>query len=262
MCKNSTGSDNDYSVRVALIYGDRDFICNWQGGEAISFAVADRSPAYATFYSAGYADIVVNSTYVGGAVRQYGNLSFSRVYDAGHLIPAYQPETAFTVFTRIINGNDISLGGQIDLSTYKSNGSPNATYTTKAPPQAGPTCWIRDLQHKCDPAQRQHILREEGHIINGVLYDNEDEWDAPPASVSTLAGWPGHAPSAAIAAGPSQSTGGDGAGSSSTTAIPTGVYTATSTPSPSKKGDASSCRIPRNLGLLLMGLAALVGYGI
>ncbi|KAI4264676.1 MAG: hypothetical protein L6R35_007288, partial [Caloplaca aegaea] len=91
-------------VWVALVYGDRDYICNWLGGEAVSFSIATQSPAYAPFYSAGYADIVVNSSYVGGAVRQYGNLSFSRIYNAGHLIPAYQPETAFTVFTRIIMG--------------------------------------------------------------------------------------------------------------------------------------------------------------
>lgn len=246
---------------MALIYGDRDFICNWQGGEAVSLSVADRSPAYAPFQSAGYADIVVNSTYVGGAVRQYGNLSFSRIYNAGHLIPAYQPETAFTVFTRIIQGNDISLGGQIDLSTYKSNGSANATYTTKAPAQAGPTCWIRDLRRKCDPAQRQHILRNEGFIINGVLYDRENEWKTPPASVSTLAGWPGHAPSANIAMGPLPSAG-RGDGSSSTTTIPTGVYTATSTPSPSGRGDATRSCTPRSLGLILASFVVLVGYCI
>lgn len=247
------------SIRVALIYGDRDFICNWQGGEAVSFSVAERSPAHAPYYSAGYADIVVNSTYVGGAVRQYGNLSFSRIYEAGHLVPAYQPETAFTVFTRIIQGNDISLGGEIDLSNYMSNGSANATYTTKAPPQAGPTCWVRDLQRKCDPAQKRHILRGEGFLINGVLYDNEDEWKTPPASVSTLAGWPGHAPNAIIGVGSPPSAGGGGE-SSSTATIPTGVYTATSTPSP--KGEASNYCVPRRLGLLMMGFVALMGYCI
>ena len=38
----------------------------------------------APFRAAGYQDIQVNSSYVGGQVRQHGNFSFSRVYEAGH----------------------------------------------------------------------------------------------------------------------------------------------------------------------------------
>jgi hypothetical protein len=45
-------------VRVALLYGDRDYVCNWLGGEAVSFSIAAQSPLYSPFYSAGYADIV------------------------------------------------------------------------------------------------------------------------------------------------------------------------------------------------------------
>ncbi|KAK1017804.1 hypothetical protein LTR33_019427, partial [Friedmanniomyces endolithicus] len=105
-------------IRVALIYGDADFICNWYGGEAVSFAIASQlnnypsetsaislnapvstllpSPYAKAFPAAGYADIVVNSSYIGGAVRQYGNLSFSRIYASGHFVPYFQPETAYT----------------------------------------------------------------------------------------------------------------------------------------------------------------------
>lgn len=87
------------NVRVALIYGDADYICNWFGGEAVSLALAQIGPTpYPVYFpGAGYAELVVNSTYVGGEVRQFGNLSFTRVYDAGHQVPAYQPETAFQV---------------------------------------------------------------------------------------------------------------------------------------------------------------------
>jgi carboxypeptidase C (cathepsin A) len=64
------------------MYGDRDYQCNWIGGEAISLAI--KSNASSSFMKAGYANIETNSSYVGGFVRQYGNLSFSRVFQAGH----------------------------------------------------------------------------------------------------------------------------------------------------------------------------------
>jgi hypothetical protein len=35
------------------------------------------------FRNAGYAELKTNETYVGGLVRQYGRLSFTRVFQAG-----------------------------------------------------------------------------------------------------------------------------------------------------------------------------------
>ena len=236
-------------VRVALIYGDRDYICNWLGGQAVSFAVAAASPAYAPFYGAGYADIVVNQTYVGGVVRQYGNLSFSRIYNAGHLVPAYQPETAFTVFTRIIMGHDISSGNSVDLATYTSNGTANATFTSTAPDQLQPTCWIRDIPDKCTEDQISKLEAGSGVIINGVLYDNADEWKAPPSSVSLVAGYPGVGPASTLpTAAPTASK--------TQTQIPTGVSTATSTPSPSKS--AAHCLLAKSWCMVGAGLMPLV----
>jgi carboxypeptidase C (cathepsin A) len=65
-----------------MAYGDRDFQCNWLGGEAISKAIESKFSS--EFKSAGYAEIETNEEYVGGFVRQHGNLSFSRVFQAGH----------------------------------------------------------------------------------------------------------------------------------------------------------------------------------
>ena len=224
-------------VRVALIYGDRDYICNWLGGQAVSFSIAAQSQAYTPFYSAGYADIVVNNSYVGGAVRQYGNLSFSRIYDAGHLIPAYQPETAFTVFTRIIMGSDISLGELANLATYTSNGTANATYTTKAPEQLQPTCWIRNIGNSCNKNQKAMLQQGQGVIINGVLYNDVSDWKKPPLDISMSAGYPGTGPLSTMTTGAAP-TGGSAV---TTTNNPlTGVFTATRTPSPTKKGAAST----------------------
>ncbi|KAL8961222.1 MAG: hypothetical protein Q9193_002194, partial [Seirophora villosa] len=242
-------------VRVALVYGDRDYICNWLGGEAVSFSIAAQSPAYVPFYSAGYADIVVNSSYVGGVVRQYGNLSFSRIYDAGHLIPAYQPETAFTVFTRIIMGTGMSLGEPIDLSTYSSNGTANATYTSRAPDSAKPTCWIRNINGTCTDEQKEMIMKGKGAVINGVLYDKASGWRVPGSSISVQAGYPGTVPSAMMATPIASS---DSSGAAKTTQeVPTGVYVATSTPSTSQKG-ASSKSIMVNLTLLVLGFTLVL----
>lgn len=69
-------------VKIAMVYGDRDYQCNWLGGEAISLAI--NSTFAAEFASAGYVDVQTNASYVGGLVRQYGSLSFTRVYEAGH----------------------------------------------------------------------------------------------------------------------------------------------------------------------------------
>ncbi|KAL9027723.1 MAG: hypothetical protein Q9196_003796 [Gyalolechia fulgens] len=235
-------------VRVALVYGDRDYICNWLGGEAVSFAIAAQSAAYAQFYSAGYAEIVVNNSYVGGMVRQYGNLSFSRIYDAGHLIPAYQPETAFTVFTRIIMGTDLSLGETVDLATYASNGTANATYTSEAPDSAEPTCWIRNINGTCTTDQTEKIQKGAGAIINGVLYDKSSDWRPPASAVSIEAGYPGTIPPAMTATSiPSPDSGG---AAQTTQEVPTGVYVATSTPSTSQKGSASKA-IALNVLLVL-----------
>ena len=221
-------------VRVALIYGDRDYVCNWLGGEAISFAIAGAAgPAYLPWYSAGYAPIVSNNSYIGGVVREYGNLSFSRIYDAGHLVPAYQPETAFTVFSRVIEGTDISLGNQADLSTYSSLGDSNSTYTNTPPHAAGPKCFIRAVDATCNTDHRNMLANNPGVIINGVLYDEETDWKAPDPHLAAMAGFPGTSPSSMMSSAlpttkkPDTTTQHNGG---RTTSIPTGVFTATGVP--------------------------------
>lgn len=237
-------------VRVALIYGDRDFICNWAGGEAVSYSIAAQAPKYSPFYLAGYADIVVNNSYVGGVVRQYGNLSFSRIYNAGHLVPAYQPETAFTVFTRIIMGSDISLGGPIDLSSFSSNGTANATFTNLAPATAKPLCYIRNIPDSCTDEQKELIRQGEGTIINGVWYKDSSNWQAPASTVTQGAGYPGSMATSKIA---TLEPSGSRSAESSTGVALTGVFVATSTPSSINSG-ASSRSLQISTVLLLLNI--------
>lgn len=243
-------------VRIALIYGDRDYICNWLGGEAVSFAIAGAAGAtYQPWYAAGYAPIVANSSYIGGVVRQYGNLSFSRIYDAGHLVPAYQPETAFTVFSRIIQGDDISMGKPVNLSTYGSVGDSNATYQNSAPAMASPTCFLRAVNSTCDTDQKNMLANDAGVVINGVLYNDASDWQSPDPSLITGAGVPGTAPISMFTSAPAvgSSTKPSTPGSTSahsktsttaggTSTLPTGVYTATGIPkmSSGSNGGASA----------------------
>ncbi|KAI5922426.1 Alpha/Beta hydrolase protein [Camillea tinctor] len=159
----------DSGVRVGFLYGDRDYICNWIGGEAVSLALASSTHNYEQFSSAGYAPIIVNDSYIGGVVRQLGNLSFSRIYQAGHFIPAYQPETAFEVFARIIMGTSVSTGESIDLAIYNTTGPLNATSTFDLPASPTPTCWLRDIPGSCNEEEVSMILQGGAAIINGAL---------------------------------------------------------------------------------------------
>ena len=43
-----------------------------------------------------------------GEMRQFGNLHFLRVYDAGHMVPMDQPAHALAMITRLI-ANDWNL---------------------------------------------------------------------------------------------------------------------------------------------------------
>lgn len=238
-------------IRIAFIYGDRDFICNWVGGEAVSFAVAAAAsrlqPSYSSWYTAGYAPIIANSSYIGGVVRQYGNLSFSRVYDAGHLVPAYQPETAFTIFTRIIQGEDISTGEPVDLSSFGTKGDANATHVNSAPAMASPTCFVRAVKTTCDRSQQNMLADGAGVVINGVLYNAESDWKAPAESVTSMAGQPGTAPTgmASTSSGlaPTQGKGDNvGSGGVMTSGLATGVYTATGIPTTSARRTSGAGR--------------------
>ena len=255
----------DRGIRVALIYGDRDYVCNWLGGEAVSFSIAGSVPSYSPFYSAGYAPIVTNQSYIGGVVRQYGNLSFSRIYDAGHLVPAYQPETAYTLFTRIITGVDLSNGLPVDLSLFATIGDANATHTNEAPPMADPTCYIRDISATCNPGQIDALAQGQGVVINGVWYKDASEWKSPDASVSSEAGKPGTAPTAGSSDHPgATAVRGGGKGGMSTTA--TGVYVATSTPtqttSSRKSGLAAPAKSVALDGAVVISLVTVLLCGV
>ena len=162
----------DSGIKVALIYGDRDYICNWLGGENVSLNVPYSQSE--NFHDAGYANISTNATYIGGQVRQYGNFSFSRVFQSGHEVPAYQPETAYQIFSRAIFGNDIATG---TVSTnnnpeYATQGS-STTFQVKNQDLGSPSfqCYILALETTCTDDQIQSVLNGTGLVHDYILID-------------------------------------------------------------------------------------------
>ncbi|CAG8918084.1 unnamed protein product [Penicillium salamii] len=118
-------------VRVALIYGDADYICNWFGGEAVSLATKYKHSKQ--FRKAGYAPFLVDGVEY-GETREYGNFSFTRVYEAGHEVPYYQPEASLQLFNRTLFGWELPEGQKKLKADFGSEGPSEATHTQSSVP--------------------------------------------------------------------------------------------------------------------------------
>jgi carboxypeptidase C (cathepsin A) len=120
-----------YGVRVAMIYGDADYICNWFGGEAISLAMNYSDSK--SFRAAGYAPFMVDGTEY-GEVREYGNFSFTRIYESGHEVPYYQPKASLEIFKRVLDHMVIADGSKVVTDDYSTNATAKATHTNSFVP--------------------------------------------------------------------------------------------------------------------------------
>jgi carboxypeptidase C (cathepsin A) len=92
-------------IQVLIWAGDADWICNWFSGinnaEAITYASS----------AAFKAKPVVPYTVSGvskGTFKNVGNLSWLRVFGAGHEVPYYQPEAALQAFKQTMSKTAIS----------------------------------------------------------------------------------------------------------------------------------------------------------
>ncbi len=97
-------------VKVALVYGDRDYRCPWTGAETT--VKAAKWAHQQGFLNAGYEKIQGIKGGGRGVVKQFGLLSFSRVFDAGHAVNAYKPEATYRIFERAMFGKDIATGSE------------------------------------------------------------------------------------------------------------------------------------------------------
>ncbi|KYG44274.1 hypothetical protein M433DRAFT_167131 [Acidomyces richmondensis BFW] len=142
-------------TKVMLFYGDRDYRCPWLGGERLSLAAnwtgADN------FRKAGYQNIQVNETYVGGVVRQHGQLAFARIFESGHDLAAYQPQTTYEIFNRALFNTDIATGVQSTsgcFRNYTTHGPSSCLHIKKDLPPPPPTeCYVYNAFSSCSEEQ-------------------------------------------------------------------------------------------------------------
>ncbi|KAM3425486.1 Carboxypeptidase S1-like protein B [Cercospora zeina] len=156
-------------IKVTMIYGDRDYRCPWNGGEELSLA-AKWSGAEA-FQSAGYADIKIGDCgQAGGVVRQHGNLSFSRVFQAGHDVAFSQPRTAFEIFKRSLLGLDVATGKRRTYDRYSTAGPKDSWHIRETLPEPPAfECSIFAVAESC--TSEQYLALEDGSAVieNGIV---------------------------------------------------------------------------------------------
>ncbi|KAI0123616.1 Alpha/Beta hydrolase protein [Xylariales sp. AK1849] len=92
-------------IRVLTWAGDADFICNWVGNYAVANAITYSGSAQ--FKAKELAPYTVDGKEM-GQFKTVDNLSFIRVYAAGHEVPYYQPKLALQAFNQTMHGQAVS----------------------------------------------------------------------------------------------------------------------------------------------------------
>ncbi|KAG2225683.1 hypothetical protein INT45_012155, partial [Circinella minor] len=85
----------NHGVRVLVFVGDVDYLCNWYGNNALFNAL----PWYYTdkYRERSLEPWIINNREV-GQIKSWGPLTFIRVYQAGHVVPYYQPLPSLAMF--------------------------------------------------------------------------------------------------------------------------------------------------------------------
>ncbi|KAM5477095.1 hypothetical protein MauCBS54593_000366 [Microsporum audouinii] len=159
----------DAGVKVAMVYGDRDFICNWVGAENVSLSIDYKDAK--NFRKAGYTDVFTDGSNIPKAqVRQHGLFSFTRVFQAGHMMLAYQPQVGYEIFRRAMFNMDIATGTVTEgIENYSTQGETNSTHAEPPLPTVPPTCNIWGLVMTCAQNQIEAVQKGEASIVNNII---------------------------------------------------------------------------------------------
>jgi len=102
----------DSGVRVTMYDGDADYICNYQGFEAVADTLVTR---YSALYALQNATSWTVAGQPAGQYKNAGSFSFVRVAGAGHEVPAYgvngslaEGQAALAFFEQTMKGLPIS----------------------------------------------------------------------------------------------------------------------------------------------------------
>ena len=146
------------------------------GGEKVSLAIPYQYSS--SFADAGYTPIsIAGGLRSAGQVRQHGNLSFSRVYQAGHAVPAYQGEASYEIFMRSLSNHDIATGS-VNLQAqgfdkYATEG-PNTTWhiLSDALPAPEPVCYVL-APDSCTEEQWAFVKNGEAIFKDWIFVGND-----------------------------------------------------------------------------------------
>jgi carboxypeptidase D len=156
--------------RVVMVYGDRDYRCNWLGAENISLSLD--FPGQDKFAASGYAELITNATYIGGITRQAGDLSFNRVFESGHYAAGSQPETTYRIFERSMRNLDTATGKvKVDKGCgYQTKGPLDSWSWRNVLPAAPPiVCTTWDVLDTCTPNQASALADGTAIIQNDFV---------------------------------------------------------------------------------------------
>ncbi|KAF4317352.1 hypothetical protein G195_009309 [Phytophthora kernoviae 00238/432] len=94
----------DSGVRVLIYAGDADLECNWSGNlawlRALNWTGSEK------FNAADEQDMVIDSK-IAGSVISSRQLTFVRVFNAGHMVPQDQPAIALEMITKFLQNQEI-----------------------------------------------------------------------------------------------------------------------------------------------------------
>ncbi|KAI0073543.1 alpha/beta-hydrolase [Panus rudis PR-1116 ss-1] len=91
-------------LKTLIWAGDADINCNWLGGHASVLAMDWFGNE--TLHKTPLTNITLHGKPV-AAVQNVANFTFARVFQAGHQVPAFQPEASLEIFSQIIRGEQL-----------------------------------------------------------------------------------------------------------------------------------------------------------
>lgn len=99
-------------------------------------------------------------------MRQHNKVSFSRVFEAGHAVGAFQPETVSSIFDRVMFDQDVATGivNICENPSYSSQG-PASSFHIKGelPPSPKNECYLWDATVTC--TEEQLLALQEGTAV-------------------------------------------------------------------------------------------------